>query len=66
MEKVLVARMSPYMNELIDESQSAFVKGRKIADSITMVTECLHTQRIQRKGLILLKEDTSKAYDTLE
>eukprot|EP01018_Ginkgo_biloba_P010126 Gb_21728 [translate_table: standard] len=66
MAKVLAVRMSSFMNELIDDSQSTFVKGRKITNSITMVTECLHTKRMQRKGMMILKVDISKAYDTLE
>eukprot|EP01018_Ginkgo_biloba_P040715 Gb_03353 [translate_table: standard] len=64
--KVLAVRVSSSMNELIDDSQFAFVKGRKITYSITMVTDCLHIERMQRKGLMILKADISKAYDTLE
>eukprot|EP01018_Ginkgo_biloba_P018356 Gb_34966 [translate_table: standard] len=66
MAKVLAIQMSSFMNELIDDSQYSFVKGRKIKYSMTMVIEFLHTERTQNKVMMILKEDTSKAYDMLE
>eukprot|EP01018_Ginkgo_biloba_P023845 Gb_35741 [translate_table: standard] len=64
--KVIVVRLAPFMQELINDSQSAFMRGRRIADNITILAEALHSARTRKIPLMLLKLDITKAYDTLQ
>jgi len=63
--KVLASRMKKVLPSLIDESQSAFVKGRGIFDSVLMANEVVEDlMRNGRRGLCL-KVDFEKAYDSV-
>ncbi|XP_057770939.1 uncharacterized protein LOC130990727 [Salvia miltiorrhiza] len=67
--KVLVNRMRPILGRVIDEAQSAFIKGRLITDNILISFECQHWIRSRkkgRKGYAALKLNMSKAYDRIE
>ena len=66
--KIIVARIRPYLENLISPLQSAFVPGRKGIDNAIIVQELVHT--ISKKkgnvGYMAIKIDYEKAYDKLE
>lgn len=65
--KVIVARLRPYLDELISP-QTAFVLGRKGINNAIIVQELLHMLSI-KKGKVrfmVVKIDLEKAYDRLE
>ena len=67
--KVLANRLKVILPDIIDESQSAFVKGRMIYDNIMVAHESIHsmmTKSSGRKGWMAAKMDMSKTYDRVE
>ena len=67
--KVLANRLKPWLLELIEAEQSAFVGGRQIHDNILVVQEVLHQLRVRRrkkKVQAILKLDMQKAYNRIE
>ncbi|XP_058724620.1 uncharacterized protein LOC131596076 [Vicia villosa] len=67
--KTIANRIKCILPEIIDEEQSAFVKGRLITDNALVAMECFHWMKKKTKGkrgVMALKLDMSKAYDRLE
>lgn len=68
--KTITNRMNMIFPELIDEEQSAFVKGRLFADNALIALECFHWMKKKKKkgkkGMMTLKLDMFKAYDRVE
>ena len=63
--KILAKRLSIVLNDLIGETQYAFVKNRQILDGVLIANEVLWwIKKTKRKGAIL-KLDFQKAYDTV-
>jgi len=63
--KVLAERIKKVLNSVIDESQSAFLKGRGILDSVLMANEVVEDLRRRERSGICLKVDFEKAYDSV-
>lgn len=63
--KVLANRLKPVLASLIDESQSAFVKGRQISDSVLMANEMVHGLQIGKFQGLIFKIDFEKAFDSI-
>ena len=58
-------RMKPYLNDIIDNSQSGFIAGRNIADSTRLVYDTIHiTEKLNIPGL-LVSIDFQKAFDSI-
>ncbi|XP_019191056.1 PREDICTED: uncharacterized protein LOC109185569 [Ipomoea nil] len=69
MAKVITARMKPLMENIISESQSAFISERLITDNILIAAEVghyLNRKQCGLTGLGALKLDMAKAYDRIE
>lgn len=58
--KVLPLRLKPLLSKIIDETQSAFVGGRKILDTMVVVNEAIHEAKVQKKPLLICKADFEK------
>ncbi|XP_019168955.1 PREDICTED: uncharacterized protein LOC109164864 [Ipomoea nil] len=66
--KVLVNRMRPIMCKLIGPHQNSFLPGRSTLDNIILTQEIIHTmyKKKGRKGLMAVKVDLQKAYDSVD
>jgi len=64
--KVLVNRLRKVMGTVISETQSAFVKDRKILDGILIENEVVDEAVKMKKELLLFKVDFQKAYDFMD
>lgn len=63
--KVLANRMKPVLTSIIDETQSAFVKGRHISDSVLIVKEMVHGPQLGKFQGLIFKIDFEKAFDSI-
>ena len=63
--KVLASTMKKVLPFLIDECQSAFVKGIRILDSVLMAIEVVKDLRRNGRRGLCLKVDFEKAYDSV-
>ncbi|XP_068504156.1 uncharacterized protein [Phaseolus vulgaris] len=61
--KVLAGRLKKVLPDLIDGSQSAFLEGRCLTDSVLVANEVIEDIRRRRKRGLCLKVDFEKAYD---
>jgi len=64
--KVLANRLRKVTGIVISESQSAFVKDRKILDGILIANEVVGEACKMKKDLLLLKVDFEKASDFVD
>src|SRR3954464_1489083 len=53
--KTLTVRTEPVMGKLIDTCQTAFIKGRFIADGVTLLHEILKESKSQKQQGVVLK-----------
>ena len=65
LSKVLANRLRSIMRSIISDSQSSFIKGRKILDGILVANEVVDEARKSNKELLLFKVDFEKAYDSI-
>ena len=63
--KVLAGRIKKVLNSVVDESQSAFLKGRGLLDSVLMANEVIEDLRRTERSDLCLKVDFEKAYDSV-
>lgn len=64
--KVLVNRMRPIMCKLIGPRHNSFLLGRSTLDNVILTHEIIHNvnKRKGRKGIMAIKIDLHKAYDS--
>lgn len=63
--KLLANRLKLVMNKLISETQSAFLKGRQIMDSVVVLNEVVDEANREAKSCIMFKADFERAYNTV-
>lgn len=63
--KILARRLNRVLPYVIDDRQSAFIRGRNILHSVLVVNETLDEVKRKKKGGIFLKVDFEKAYDSV-
>lgn len=63
--KILANRLSTRLPELISPNQTAFVRGRYIAENFLVTRELLHHIEGTNRQTVFAKIDFSKAFDTL-
>jgi len=66
--KVIVVRLRPYIDQVINPLQIAFVLNRRGNDNVIIVQELIHMiSKVKGKeGYMAIKIDLEKAYDKLE
>lgn len=67
--KLLSSRLKPIMDEIISDTQGAFVEGHLISDNIVVAHEMVHSLRTKKsisEQYMAVKTDMSKAYDRVE
>lgn len=61
--KVLINRLKPLLDMIINRCQNGFVPGRQILDATITIHEIIHSiEKIKNQGMAF-KLDISKAYD---
>ncbi|XP_040865551.1 secreted RxLR effector protein 78-like [Glycine max] len=64
--KILANRIAPVLETIIGETQTAFIKNRKMMDNIFLVQDILRKYEWKRSSSrCLLKIDLHKAYDSI-
>ena len=63
--KLLSNRLRSVMDGIIDERQSAFIKGRHILHGILILNEVVEEARRSKKPVMIFKVDFEKAYDSV-
>jgi hypothetical protein len=61
--KCLTIRLEHVVAIIIYKSQTTFIKGRNVINSVLALREILHETKIKRKVGVLLKLNFEKAYD---
>jgi hypothetical protein len=64
--KVLTARLARVMDRLVAHTQSAFLKGRHLVDSVLVVNEVVDLVKRTGRSCLIFKVDFEKAYDSVD
>jgi hypothetical protein len=63
--KILANRLAPRLNEVVHQSQSAFIKGRYIQDNFKFVQASAKLLHVRRKPSLMIKLDIARAFDSV-
>lgn len=66
--KVLVAKIRPFLSNIISPIQTAFVPGRRGVDNVVIAQDLIYTMDKMKgkEGYMAIKVDLEKVYDRLE
>jgi len=59
--KILSNRLKSVLPKIINYSQSTFIKGRRLLDSILVANEVVEEYRLKKKRVAIIKLDYEKA-----
>jgi hypothetical protein len=65
LSKVLARRLGKVMNSIISKNQSAFIKGRHLADGVVVANEVVDLAKRSKRECLVFKVDFEKAYDSV-
>ncbi|KAL8519786.1 hypothetical protein ACS0TY_010647 [Phlomoides rotata] len=63
--KILACRLSKVMDQIIDDSQSTFIKGRNILDGMVILNEAIDESKRYKRPSCFFKVDFAKAFDSV-
>jgi hypothetical protein len=63
--KVLANRLAPKLSEVVNQSQSVFIKGRYIQDNFKFVQATSKLLHVRKQPSLLIKIDIAKAFDSV-
>ena len=63
--EILAKRLALVLSHLIDERQTAFMKGRHILHGVMIANEVIAEAKLRKKPCIVFKVDFEKAYDSV-
>jgi Reverse transcriptase (RNA-dependent DNA polymerase) len=61
--KILTSRLQPFLHDLIDKNQTAFIKGRQLMQTFLSTRELLIHHAKNKMPSIFIKIDFRKAFD---
>jgi hypothetical protein len=61
--KLLASRLEKFCGRLIEQEQSAFIRGRYILESVVVAHEVVHSLHKTKTSGVIIKLDYEKAYD---
>eukprot|EP01018_Ginkgo_biloba_P033947 Gb_18416 [translate_table: standard] len=64
--KLMENRLKLILPKLILEEQGGFVQGKRIVDNVVIAQKALHSGKIWKLKMMLIKLDMAKAYDCLD
>ncbi|GKV15204.1 hypothetical protein SLEP1_g26006 [Rubroshorea leprosula] len=64
--KVLANRLKSVIAEIVSETQSAFVGGRQLVDSVLVLNEVVDEVKRKKQPAFVFKADFEKAYDCVD
>ncbi|GLU06807.1 hypothetical protein SLE2022_238000 [Rubroshorea leprosula] len=64
--KVLANRLKSVISEIVSDTQSAFVGGRQLVDSVLVLNEVVDEVKKRKKPAFVFKADFEKAYDCVD
>ncbi|GKV29432.1 hypothetical protein SLEP1_g38359 [Rubroshorea leprosula] len=64
--KVLANRLKSVISEIVSETQSAFVRGRQLVDSVLVLNEVVDEIKKKKQPAFVFKADFEKAYDCVD
>jgi len=63
--KILANRLKKVLSDIIDERQSAFIRGRHLLHSVLIANEVVEEAKRSQKSCLVFKVDYEKAYDSV-
>jgi hypothetical protein len=62
---LIASRLKPILPLIIAKEKEGFIEGRKILDGIIVSHEDIHSLKVSKKVIMMMKLDMSKAYDRM-